>query len=109
MATARDVVHEAALPGGRATRALREDGLVLVQAWQDCRPVLREAELARQVHRASLHLTNPAGIVRVATVPLVIVEELKRAGIWRDRRRLLAWLSDPDNRAWRTDDGRRLA
>lgn len=108
MPTSRDILLEAALPGGRAARAFRTDGLVVVQNWQDVVPVLRDAELAREIHNAAAVRKNAGGFVRVGTIPVVIVEELKRKGIWQDRKRLLAWLQHPDNRKWRTDDGRRL-
>lgn len=45
-----------------------------------------------------------SGLRRVASVPLNIYWELKRQGIIDDPKRLAAWLNDPDNRAWRTND-----
>jgi hypothetical protein len=43
---------------------------------------------------------------RVASIPLVIWEDLIRKGIANDTKKLKAWLNDPDNRAFRTRLGR---
>jgi hypothetical protein len=45
-------------------------------------------------------------IERVASIPVVVWERLKREGIADDRKALLRWLDDPDNRAFRTRPGR---
>ena len=42
----------------------------------------------------------------VASIPLVVVTDLQRKGIWRDKERLRAWLNERDNRAFRTRPGR---
>lgn len=43
------------------------------------------------------------GHVHVAEIPIAVVNQLMRDGIWQDKDRLTKWLNDPDNRAWRTD------
>lgn len=43
---------------------------------------------------------------RVASIPNVIWEDLIRRGIARDKKKLRAWLNDPDNRAFRTRLGK---
>jgi hypothetical protein len=43
---------------------------------------------------------------RVASIPLAVVSDLMRRGIWGDEARMKAWLNDPDNRAFRTRPGR---
>ena len=43
---------------------------------------------------------------RVASIPLVVWEDLVRKGIANDRKKLKAWLNDPDNRAFRTRLGK---
>lgn len=45
---------------------------------------------------------------RVAELPLTVVMGLKMAGIWDDEAAMRRWLSDPDNRHFRTDRGERL-
>lgn len=43
---------------------------------------------------------------RMASIPIVIWEDLMRRGITTDAKKLKAWLNDPDNRAFRTMLGR---
>ena len=43
---------------------------------------------------------------RVASIPAVIWEDLIRRGIAGDKKKLKAWLNDPDNRAFRTRLGK---
>lgn len=46
--------------------------------------------------------------LRVASIPIVVVEDLIRRGIWDDdgpRGRLMKWLNDPDNRYFLTKKG----
>lgn len=42
----------------------------------------------------------------VAHIPAVIVQDLRRRGIWDDEKALRRWLNDPDNRCFRTRPGR---
>lgn len=42
----------------------------------------------------------------IASIPLPIYFDLKRQGIVADRKAFLKWLSDPDNRVFRTRPGR---
>jgi hypothetical protein len=41
----------------------------------------------------------------IASIPLPIYFDLKRKGIVADRKAFLKWLSDPDNRVFRTRPG----
>lgn len=48
---------------------------------------------------------DPHSIVRrVASIPNNIMEELRVKGILADEKKFRAWLNDPDNRAWRTNN-----
>ena len=42
---------------------------------------------------------------QVASIPLNIYYDLKKKGILDDKKKLRAWLNDPDNRAFRTRPG----
>lgn len=42
----------------------------------------------------------------IARIPLAIVDDLMRRGIWQNPERMKKWLNDPDNKAWRTKPGR---
>ncbi|HJQ13085.1 MAG TPA: hypothetical protein VJ840_18780 [Gemmatimonadaceae bacterium] len=46
------------------------------------------------------------GMHHVARIPLVILEELQRKGITRDQKAMKKWLNDPDNRFFRTREGK---
>jgi len=43
---------------------------------------------------------------RVARIPLIVVEQMMRDGVWNDPERMKAWLNDPANAAFRTTKGK---
>lgn len=43
---------------------------------------------------------------RLARVPIALHIDLVRKGIWGDKKRMRAWLNDPDNRFFRSSGGR---
>jgi hypothetical protein len=43
-------------------------------------------------------------VIKVASIPLVIWNRLKKLGITNDEKALNAWLNDSDNAVFRTDD-----
>jgi hypothetical protein len=92
------------------TQVLRdgETGLPLIVKRQDLAPVIEEAKADAAAFDRAAVARNPAKIRHVATVPLVVMLQLRAKGIWQDRKALLRWLSDADNRVFRTDDGRSL-
>ncbi|BDC37915.1 hypothetical protein [Paraburkholderia terrae] len=45
------------------------------------------------------------GMHKVATIPLVILQDLKQKGILNDPAALKRWLNDPENRYFRTRPG----
>jgi len=49
---------------------------------------------------------NQDGNNHIASIPLPLYFELKRKGIVDDRKAFLKWLSDPDNRFFRTREGK---
>lgn len=59
---------------------------------------LRAQTSAKTPYRDGLH--------HVARIPLVILEDLQRKGITKDKKRMKAWLNDPDNRFFRTREGK---
>ena len=65
-------------------------------------------EASNHLDHAALARKNVAGMVRVASIPSVIVAHLMRVGIWQDKKVLAKWLDDPENLWLRTDGGRRL-
>jgi hypothetical protein len=45
-----------------------------------------------------------SGFTKVASVPIGVYAEMKRAGILDDAKALKRWLNDPDNRFFRTHE-----
>ena len=43
---------------------------------------------------------------RVARIPMVVVEQMMREGIWGDQDRMKVWLNDPENAPFRTTKGK---
>jgi len=43
---------------------------------------------------------------RVARIPLVLVEQMMREGIWGNQDRMKEWLNKPENSAFRTTKGK---
>lgn len=52
------------------------------------------------------HAPWPDGFARVASIPLVLYEDLRRTGVLSDWPSLRRWLNDPDNRHFRTRPGK---
>jgi len=95
---------------GTATRVEREPetGQLLFIRRQAMAPILEHNQaLAGNFDRHAVR-KNSAGVRHVASIPHVVVAQLMAAGIWSDQRRLLAWLSERENMAFRTDDGSRI-
>jgi len=42
----------------------------------------------------------------VAAIPVVVVEQLMKQGIWNNQDRMKQWLNDPDNKYMRTHPGK---
>jgi hypothetical protein len=98
----------------KRTRVVRdsETGLPLIITQQNTRPVLEDNKrMATRLDRQERRQLNRrgSGMMQVASIPFVVWQRLAAQGITKDRKRLLKWLSERDNRAFRTDDGRRLA
>lgn len=90
----------------------RETGLPVIVVRQDTDAIVADARRqanAMDRHEERKRRTRSGGFTQVASIPLVIWRQLQLAGITRDERRLLAWLSQRETRWLRTDDGKRLA
>jgi hypothetical protein len=89
----------------------------IIRTYQDVTPII-EANKRDQLRYEPGFQNNPMRLRRVASLPFVVMQHLVRIGIAemgkdgyriRDHKEFLRFLSDPDNRALRTDDGGRLA
>jgi hypothetical protein len=65
-------------------------------------------DINKALHNEGDRVTRYRGkeLVRVASLPLVVWEDLKRRGILDDTKAFKAWLNDPENRFFRTAPGR---
>jgi len=43
---------------------------------------------------------------RVARIPLILVEQMMREGVWGDQDRIREWLNNPENEPFRTTKGK---
>lgn len=90
----------------------------IIRTYQDVTPIL-EANRQDQINYEPRFQANPMRLRRVASIPFVVMAALRRMGIVargpdgalciRDHKAFMRFLSDPDNRALRTDSGKRLA
>jgi len=81
-----------------------ETGLPIITYTQNTKPILDQ----NKRDAANFKGTNPDGFTRVACIPNVVVQRLMQTGIWFDQQAMKQWLDDPENRFFRTDDGRKL-
>lgn len=90
-------------PQGRLEHALwrDDDGNVTAQTLQDIEPILEENLMLRNERsgfKGDQH--------HVASIPLVVYEQLLKEGIAQDEARFKAWLNDSDNKMFRTHPGK---
>jgi uncharacterized alpha-E superfamily protein len=89
-----------------------ETGLLLIKVKQDMRQIVDDNVRRQNMvdrHDQRRRRTTGAGGVMVANIPMQEYWRLHRLGITRDRKAMLKYLSSREARAWRVDDGRRLA
>ena len=43
---------------------------------------------------------------RVARIPLIVVEQMMRDGVWNNQERMREWLNNPENAPFRTTKGK---
>ena len=43
---------------------------------------------------------------KVASIPMIVVEQMMRDGVWNDQERMRVWLNDPENAPFRTTKGK---
>ena len=105
-----NVNHDA----GTHTRVVidKDSGLPLIVKTQNTRPIIEANKVLANVvdrHVQRRQRLQGAGTMRIASVPIVEWLKAEAQGITRDETALLKWLSERDTRAFRVDDGRKLA
>lgn len=90
-------------PVGRIEHALYrdEDGNVVTQTLQDIEPILEE-NLALRNERSGFK----GDLHHVASIPIVVYEQLLKDGIAQDEDRFKAWLNDSTNKMFRSHPGK---
>ena len=93
---------------GIRTRVIRnsETGLPVIVTKQDTTPILDDNKRIASMFDPLAMRGKPR---MVANIPQVLVQWLQEKGIWHDQKRLRKFLSRPDMKWLRTDDGRPLA
>jgi len=72
---------------------------------QDVEPVLEQnAQRRRDAPKRQLH--DKSGLTLIASIPNVVMIELREKGITADPVRFKAWLNDPENEVFRTRGGK---
>lgn len=82
---------------------------------QDVEPLInankKEANLGADAYKMKGELGKHAGMTKVASIPLIVVQQLAKKGIMShggqilDHDRMKKWLNDPDNRFFRIYQG----
>lgn len=71
---------------------------------------VQDVEGVLELNRAEYNATDERarykdGAHRVACIPMVVLQDLRKRGIADDPARMRAWLNDPENRYFRTRPG----
>ena len=77
------------------------DGTFHITKQQDIQPTLDYAKALRE-----MPINRHDESRKVAEIPQVLAAELYRKGILQDKKRLLKWLDKPENKPFRTWEGR---
>lgn len=111
----RTFFDETTRAGVRSRVLLDTDRGLIVRTDQDTSAII-EANKADALAYDPRHERRSGGYRKVARIPFVVWQQLARTGIVQlrplrvlDEKAFLAFLSDPDLRSLRTDNGRRLA
>ena len=98
-------VEDARAVNGMHYQTHEQDGGLLITKKQDVTAILAQAKRERDAFPEH-HGYYGREMVKAATIPNVMIEELMKSGVWFDKKAMKAWMNDPDNRAFRTSKGR---
>lgn len=79
------------------------ENVATVVSTQDVEPIL-DHNKALQTHNDGYSPSRE--LRRIASIPLVVWDDLMKRGIAQDTEALKKWLRDPENRYFRTSEGR---
>ena len=86
---------------------IKHDGVV--ETNQDVTDIIEKNK--KEYNNSSTKWGNDVFDNKIASIPLTVVDDLNKQGIMRgfhvlDQKKFFAWLNDPDNRFFRTKQGR---
>ena len=99
---------------GRVTSVTRreEGGLLIAHHQNNLEAIAEQCKREASAFDPIAHRANAGKseqMTKVASIPIVVWQDLCRRGIAHNTRLLNAWLDRRDARVFRTDDGRRLS
>lgn len=80
---------------------VEDDDSFIIEAKQDVTDI---AEMTQAEFREASRNFRKGNFHKVGSIPLNIVADLQKQGIWQDDAALMQWLENPDNRKWKTKD-----
>jgi hypothetical protein len=86
-----------------------EDGGLVIETVQDVSAILEQNK--QEYNATNGRWGNDVFDNKIASIPLTVIDDLNKAGIMRgfhvvDQKKFRAWLNNPDNRFFRTRQGR---
>ena len=85
------------------------DGSLTIASQQNDKVVKKLAELNTKdkFHTRNTQYKGDSVLShKVASIPLIVVEQMMREGIWGNQERMKVWMNDPANAMWRTTKGK---
>ena len=85
------------------------DGSITLTSAQDDRALKRVSELNNKDKFDNRHNQYKGDSVmshKVASIPMIVVEQMMRDGTWGNQERMKVWMNDPANSMWRTSKGK---
>jgi len=85
------------------------DGSITLVSGQDDRALKKIADLngKDRFHRKDTQYRGDSVLShKVASIPMIVVEQMMRDKVWGQQERMKEWLNHPDNAAWRTTKGK---
>ena len=85
------------------------DGSITLTSAQDDRALKRVSELNSKDKFDNRHNQYKGDSVmshKVASIPMIVVEQMMRDGTWGNQEKMKVWMNDPANSMWRTSKGK---
>jgi hypothetical protein len=85
------------------------DGSITLTSAQDDRALKKISELngKEKFHnRNDQYKGDSVMSHKVASIPMIVVEQMMRDGTWGNQEKMKVWMNDPANSMWRTSKGK---